>query len=84
MDMSTRRRLLEEIRRAHQADAAYTAADGARARAAKAAAAARTRITNHPQLQAGADEPAAAQAANASDADRGREACCTYRAHYWK
>ncbi|MCY0946265.1 phosphoadenosine phosphosulfate reductase family protein [Streptomyces antarcticus] len=72
--MSTRRRLLEAIRRAHQADAAYTAADRARARAAKAAAAAHTRITHDPQLQAGADELAAAHAAYAGLVGREQEA----------
>ncbi|MEW1700633.1 MULTISPECIES: phosphoadenosine phosphosulfate reductase family protein [unclassified Streptomyces] len=72
--MSTRRQLLEAIRRAHQADAAYTAADRARARAAKAAAAARTRMTNDPQLQGDADELAAAQAAYADLVRREREA----------
>ncbi|MFI7359728.1 hypothetical protein ACIBTP_38080 [Streptomyces avidinii] len=72
--MSTRRRLLEAIRRAHQADAAYTAADRARARAAKAAAAAHTRITHGPQLQDDADELAAAQAAHAGLVRREQEA----------
>ncbi|MFJ5142671.1 phosphoadenosine phosphosulfate reductase family protein [Streptomyces sp. NPDC088707] len=72
--MSTRRQLLEGIRRAHQADAAYTAADRARARAAKAVAADRVRIAKEPQLQAGADEPAAAQAAHAGLVRREREA----------
>ncbi|MFJ6355347.1 phosphoadenosine phosphosulfate reductase family protein [Streptomyces sp. NPDC092046] len=72
--MSTRRRLLEAIRRAHQADAAYTAADRARARAAKATAAAHTRITNAPQLQDDADELAAAHAAHAGLVRREQEA----------
>ncbi|MFD5065899.1 hypothetical protein, partial [Streptomyces sp. NPDC058394] len=65
MDMPTRRQLLEGIRRAHQADAAYTAAGRARARAAKATAADRARITRDQQLQADTDELAAAQAAHA-------------------
>ncbi|MFI8769568.1 phosphoadenosine phosphosulfate reductase family protein [Streptomyces sp. NPDC053792] len=73
MDMRTRRRLLEGIRRAHQADAAYTAADRARARAAKAAAA-HARITHDPQLQADADELAAAQAAHTGLVRREQEA----------
>ncbi|MFD9084817.1 phosphoadenosine phosphosulfate reductase domain-containing protein [Streptomyces erythrochromogenes] len=74
MDMPTRRRLLEGIRRAHQADAAYTAAGRARARAAKATAADRARITRDQQLQADIDELAAAQAAHAGLVRREREA----------
>ncbi|KIF02253.1 hypothetical protein PL81_31010 [Streptomyces sp. RSD-27] len=74
MDMPTRRRLLEGIRRAHQADAAYTAAGRARTRAAKATAAGRARIAHDQQLQADADELAAAQAAHAGLVRREQEA----------
>lgn len=52
--MLTRRRLLEGIRRAHQTDAAYTAACRARSRASKAAADAHARITHDLQLQSAA------------------------------
>ncbi|AJF70479.1 hypothetical protein SVTN_40690 (plasmid) [Streptomyces vietnamensis] len=71
--MPTRRRLLEGIRRAHQADAAYTAAGRARTRAAKATAA-HARITRDPQLQGASDELEAAQAVHAGLVRREQEA----------
>ncbi|MGY3341138.1 3'-phosphoadenosine 5'-phosphosulfate sulfotransferase (PAPS reductase)/FAD synthetase [Streptomyces filamentosus] len=45
MDISTRRQLLEGVRRAHQADSAHTAAARARTRAARAAADARAHLS---------------------------------------
>ncbi|WP_331735399.1 phosphoadenosine phosphosulfate reductase family protein (plasmid) [Streptomyces goshikiensis] len=72
MDMPTRRQLLEGIRRAHQADAAYTAAGRARARAAKATAA-HARVIHDLGLRF-AGESEAAQAVHAGLVRREQEA----------
>lgn len=72
--MPTRRQLLEGIRRAHQADAAYTAAGRAHARAAKAVADAHAHIAHDPQLRSAADELKAAQVHADGLARREREA----------
>ncbi|WP_329583745.1 phosphoadenosine phosphosulfate reductase family protein [Streptomyces sp. NBC_01361] len=84
MDITTRRRLLEGIRRSDQASAAFTAANRACTRAAKAAADAHTRITRDLQLCVSANELEAAQAAYVALARREQEArtkvCRTFTA----
>ncbi|MFI8515295.1 phosphoadenosine phosphosulfate reductase family protein [Streptomyces sp. NPDC085460] len=63
MDFPTRRRLLEGVRRAHQADAARTAATRAHTRAATALAEARSRLTSAAAERLPAGELEAARAA---------------------
>ncbi|MFE4662556.1 phosphoadenosine phosphosulfate reductase family protein [Streptomyces hydrogenans] len=84
MDISTRRRLLEGMRRAHQADAAHTATARARTRAAMAAADARARLAHAEASGLSADKLEAARAAADGPARREQEArgklCRTFTA----
>lgn len=77
MDMTTRLRLLEAVRRADQADAAHAAAGRARTRAAREAVNALGRISGCEELLAGAqDHDRIREAADALEAARRAYAEC--------